>query len=264
MTETDLELLAIQAEGRFDPRGRILDLYGITIACSEQRHALWLGAEVPDALASELAFTFDQTRASTDPAEVPAALEPCRRILEADGASLLRCGGPSFLIDERARFDSPVRIERSDRWNGQALRNANPGNWEPVEWNELLDGLLGPWAIAVEGEVVASICHTPGPVRARAAECGVWTHPAFRGRGYAAAVTSEWAAMMRPSARHLFYSTDAENLSSQSVARRLSLRPLGWLWRLGRATQHEQVHPLSTLRRQASLHAPLRPAGSAA
>jgi predicted GNAT family acetyltransferase len=41
--------------------------------------------------------------------------------------------------------------------------------------------------MATEAERVVSICHTPRPVTARAAECGVWTHPAVRGRGYGAA-----------------------------------------------------------------------------
>ncbi len=105
--------------------------------------------------------------------------------------------------------------------------------------------------MAIEGELVLSICHTPGPVTARGAECGVWTHPAFRGRGYAAAVASAWAAIMRSSGRYLFYSTDAENLSSQRVARRLSLRSLGWTWRLGLAPDQEEdrLHPLSSRRR---------------
>jgi hypothetical protein len=57
---------------------------------------------------------------------------------------------------------------------------------------------------------------------------------------------------MRPSGRYLFYSTDAENLSSQRVARRLNLRALGWMWRLGRGRRDDdnRVHPLSTLRQQ--------------
>ena len=104
--------------------------------------------------------------------------------------------------------------------------------------------------MAVQGEIVVSICHTPKPLTARAAECGVWTRPGFRGRGHAAAVTSAWADVLRPSGRHLFYSTEARNLSSQRVTRRLNLRLLGWTWRLGRTRDDQDggVHPLSTLR----------------
>jgi hypothetical protein len=55
----DLELLTIQAEGAFDHRGRVVGWYGVTIACSADGQALWIGADVPDALANELAATFD-------------------------------------------------------------------------------------------------------------------------------------------------------------------------------------------------------------
>jgi hypothetical protein len=244
---TELELLKIQAEGSFDRRGRVIGLRGVTIACAVEGRALFIGAEVPDALASELTSTFERAPAPARPSDPPPALERCQRILEADGPPLVRSAGPSFLVGEQARFVSGVHIERSDSSSGAALRRANPGNWHPVEWDELLDGRLGPWAIATDGERVLSICHTPGPVRSRAAECGVWTDAAFRGRGHAAAVTSEWAAMMRPSGCWLFYSTDAENRSSQRVAERLQLRPLGWTWRLGRAVERDPVHPLSSI-----------------
>lgn len=191
---------------------------GITVACSSDgQWAIWPGAEV---------------------------VEP--------SAALQWSGGPSYLIGDDARFDSTVHIERSDASRGERLRASNPGNWEPLEWDELLDGTLGPWAIATDGDVVIAICHTPHPMTARAAEAGVWTRPEFRGRGYAAAVTSAWAEIVRPSGRHLFYSTDGANRSSQAVARRLNLRPLGWTWRLAapRDAKAARVHPLSSLRAQ--------------
>ena len=190
---------------------------GVTVACSSDgQWALWPGAQVPLA-SGDLQWT----------------------------------GGPSYLIEPGTHFATTVHIERSDTSNGERLRAANPGNWEPIEWDELLDGRLGPWAIATEAALVVSICHTPRPMMARAAECGVWTHPDSRGRGHAAAVTSAWAEIVRPSERHLFYSTDAANQSSQAVARRLSLRPLGWTWCLDVA-RSSNVHPLSTLRRTRS------------
>ncbi len=246
----DLELLTIQAEGAFDHRGRVVGWYGVTIPCSAAGQALWIGADVPDALASELAATFDPAPAWMVPAQPPPALEVCRRLLDGGGRALPCSGGPSFLIEAAPQLGSGLRIERSDASTEDVLRNANPGNWHPVEWDELLDGCLGPWAMAIEGGRIVSICHTPVPVTARGAECGVWTDPASRGRGYAAAVVSEWAAILRSSGRSLFYSTHADNLSSQRLAGRLQLRPLGWTWRFGRATRDEDdgVHPLCTLR----------------
>lgn len=242
----------MQAEGSFDPRGRVIGLHGITIACTRDHQALWIGADLADGLAIELISAFDHAGPSIDPIAPPPALVPCRRILETGGRSLREKAGPNFVFTEDVQFRSELVIERSGASTGDGLRTANPGNWHPVEWDELLDGRLGPWAMALDGGRVASICHTPGPVSARVAECGVWTHPAFRGRGYAAAVTSAWAAIMRPSGRTLFYSTDAENRSSQRVAERLHLRPIGWTWRLGLAPDHEDpgIHPLSALRRR--------------
>jgi RimJ/RimL family protein N-acetyltransferase len=255
---SELELLRLQAEGSLDERGRVAGLYGIKVACCDSGEAVWIGDEVPEAMAGELL----QILARTQP---PAALDQCAQIL---GRPLRSSGGPSYLISEpsgarrvaaasqwraacllsieESKFETSFVVERSDR--SSAFRGANPGNWHPIEWNELLDGRLGPWTMALEGERVVSLCHTPGPMTPRAAECGVWTDPAVRGRGSAAAVTSEWAAMLRPTGRHLFYSTDSENLSSQRVAQRLNLRPLGWIWRLG--PELDKVHPLSALRRQ--------------
>lgn len=235
MFANELELLAIQSEGS------IAGWYGVKIASSPAGQALWIGADVPDALATELAATFD-------PDQEPAvSLAHCQQLLD-DGRALTSAAGPSYLID--AVPPSPLHVERSDAPLLPALRDANPGNWHPVEWNELLDGTLGPWAIALDHGLVVSICHTPVPLTARGAECGVWTAPPFRGRGYAAAVVAEWAAILKPSGRHLFYSTRADNYSSQRVAQRLQLRLLGWTWRVGAETDDDTnaVHPLCSLR----------------
>ncbi|WP_285705441.1 GNAT family N-acetyltransferase [Microtetraspora sp. NBRC 16547] len=109
-----------------------------------------------------------------------------------------------------------------------------PGNWEPEEWEELVGGGEGaPWSMIIEGDQVVSICHTPRRTSA-GAEAGTWTSPAFRGRGYAAATTAAWADLLSTECPHLFYSTSADNHSSQRVAERLGLRHIGWLWKLTR------------------------------
>jgi RimJ/RimL family protein N-acetyltransferase len=246
---TDLELLRIWAERSFDGRGRRTGTYGVTVACTPQRQLLWIGDQVPDALAQELESAFAAAAVTTSPDVQPPALERCRQLLEAAGP--LHCeAGPTFVFPDDLDFRLEVPVVRSDAQEPGALRNANPGNWGAVEWDELLEGRLGPWAMIVEKEVAVSICHTPGPVTARAAECGVWTHPGFRGRGYGAAVTGDWAAIMRRPGRHLFYSTSATNLSSQRVALRLGLRSLGWTWRLQllMGDEEDRVHPLCSVR----------------
>ncbi|KAJ6445371.1 acetyltransferase (GNAT) domain-containing protein [Purpureocillium lavendulum] len=97
-----------------------------------------------------------------------------------------------------------------------------PGNWEPGEWADLTAGALGPWAMAVvaadadaalgaagdwhvrdSDEVSSSSVTRMTPVSicfcARrtpsAAEAGIWTHPAHRGRRIAPAVVAAWAGL---------------------------------------------------------------------
>lgn len=270
----DLELLTIQAEGALDPAGRLAGRYGVTIACVPGEQALWIGAEVPDDTAAELAAAFAIAGPARDPAQPPPALGHCRRILEASrsvepmacaprpadgaagaparqGAALEQHAGPSFVFPGSVPSIPGVRVERCDHPPHAALRDANPGNWLPVEWDELLAGRLGPWTMVLDGDRAVSICHTPRALTPRSAECGVWTQPGARGRGYAAATAAAWAAILRPTGRSLFYSTDAENRSSQRVAERLQLRPIGWTWRLWAAEPEvESVHPLSALRRR--------------
>jgi hypothetical protein len=152
-----------------------------------------------------------------------------------DGAlSVAARSGPSYQVEDSVAFPATARLVRSDASQVDELRGANPGNWAADEWQDLLAGRLGPWVMATHDSRVISICHTP-VFNARAAEAGVWTHPECRGCGHAAATTAEWAALMRPTRRLLFYSTSYSNRSSQSVAARLHLRPIGWIWQLERA-----------------------------
>ena len=186
-----------------------------------------------------------------DPSEPPPALAACERILARVDGELTRSSGPSYVIPDDTESAVDTTIARSDGADTEALRGANPGNWHPIEWSELLDGKLGPWTVITNGERAISICHTPGALTKRAGECGVWTDPRYRGRGYAAATVAAWVPLVRAPGRHLFYSTDADNLSSQRVAHRLNLLEIGWTWRLHRPRggEAEKLHPLCSLRK---------------
>ncbi len=155
-----------------------------------------------------------------------------------------------YLVETPPSIAIDALIVRSDRSQPGWLPRCNPGGWHPVEWIELLAGSLGPWTMVVAERRVLSICHTPRPLTARTAEAGTWTAPDVRGRGYAAAATAEWAALLRPSGRHLFYATRIDNHSSQRVAQRLNARWLGWSWELRDPTvrRGSNAHPLSDLR----------------
>lgn len=88
-----------------------------------------------------------------------------------------------------------------------------------------------PWCVALHDAEIASIAFAAriGPA---GAEAGVFTFPAFRRRGFAAAVTAGWASHPSLAGRALFYSTDRANVASQGVAGRLGLRCIGASLRL--------------------------------
>jgi RimJ/RimL family protein N-acetyltransferase len=232
---TDLELFEANAEMRMDDRRRLAGVCGITIAAARDGQVLFVGSEVSDTLVPALFDAVDTSPLASAPDVEPPALVACREILEPCYAPLALNAGPYYLIEPHIRMETRTRIVRSDTSPGERPRHLNPGNWSQEAWDKLLDGVLGPWAMAIVDEKVVSICHTPPRMTERAAECGVWTHPDYRGRGYAAEVTATWADILRPSGRYLFYSTDAQNLSSQRVAARLRLRQIGWTWNLARA-----------------------------
>jgi hypothetical protein len=107
----------------------------------------------------------------------PKQLERWRVVLEEalDAAVRLAPGsGPSCLIEPGVSFRTNAELVTSDTYDPWPLRGANPGNWAAGEWQELLDGRLGPWVMARHGERVISICHT-ALLNDHAAEVGVWT-----------------------------------------------------------------------------------------
>ncbi|MFI7610236.1 GNAT family N-acetyltransferase [Nonomuraea terrae] len=132
------------------------------------------------------------------------------------------------------QLDLSTAVLRSDNLNdAQRVGPMRPSNWQLEEWEELIGGGAGaPWSMIVDSDQVVSICHTPSRTSA-GAEAGTWTAQPFRGRGYAAATTAAWVDLLSR-CPFLFYSTSADNRSSQRVAERLGLRNIGWLWKLTR------------------------------
>ncbi|HJW41797.1 MAG TPA: hypothetical protein VJ476_11285 [Rhizomicrobium sp.] len=83
-----------------------------------------------------------------------------------------------------------------------------------------------PLFAAIEGDHAVAVCATVNASR-RAHSAGVETVPAYRGRGFAGRAVAGWANAVRALGCTPFYATTFDNISSQLVARRLNLSPVG-------------------------------------
>jgi len=99
--------------------------------------------------------------------------------------------------------------------------------WLVLEWNP-----RQPVAAVIEQGIAVAVCFC-ARITTRAAEAGVETVPMFRGRGYAAAAVSTWAAEIRRRGLLPLYSTSWHNLASQGVARKLGMQLYGEDWSIG-------------------------------
>jgi len=238
---TDAELIEIEIATLWkrDARGRLTQdgerngrpAPHLVIAAATDGHRVAIGAAVSDAVAAELRALIDGQSSAIDPSTPPASIVRCMQLLEPVVGTLELSSGPSYWIPPATRYATAAEIVRSDGGGIEPLRRLPPDGWSTEEWRDLMDGALGPWAAAVAEGHVVSLCHS-ARLTDRGAEAGVWTAPGHRGKGLAATVTSAWSCLFDRDERHLFYSTSADNLSSQNVTRRLSLRPIGWIWKL--------------------------------
>jgi RimJ/RimL family protein N-acetyltransferase len=208
-----------------DSRGRVLASHHLVAGVTPDEVVVRYGAEEPDELVERLA--------AVDRTDARSFLAECQRLLDERYGSTVLNSGPGYLIPDGLTYDTDAELVDSTAPRPLPC----PDTWELDEWSELLAGNLGPWAVALQDGVVAAVAHTPAAIE-RAAEVGIWTDPDFRGRGLGAATTARWARVAN--GRTLFYSTSADNLSSQRVAARLGLEQLGWLWKISRPDEADR------------------------
>ncbi|TYB61012.1 GNAT family N-acetyltransferase [Nonomuraea sp. PA05] len=227
----DIDLLRIElgVVWRLDERGRLPGPEDMVIAVASDGITAAVSSAVPDELATRLLslVTPPSPPALSTP---PDVLGACRELLGGERVSVT--GGPTYLVTPPLRPSVAANVLRSDSAEHVRLARSlpRPSSWEPDEWDKLTTCSAGtPWAMVAEDGQVVSICHS-ARLTSLGAEAGTWTSPPYRGRGYAAATTAAWAGMLQGVA--VFYSTSADNHSSQRVAQRLGLRPLGWFWHL--------------------------------
>ena len=151
----------------------------------------------------------------------PRNLGAFREVLRADRELPAIGAGPAYRFPDELPVPANVtRITRANvhllrRWLGWDLDASAP---------EVEEG--GPRLAAIEDGAAVSICFC-ARLTARAAEAGVETVEAYRGRGYAPAVVAAWAHAVREMGRIPLYSTAWDNLASRAVARKLGLIQYG-------------------------------------
>jgi hypothetical protein len=140
--------------------------------------------------------------------------------------------GPEVVFDlpHGLRCEHSATIVRADTAEGDELLGRLVEKGLPQSLLDAgflsLEDLWWPWCVALEGRNIASIAFSPR-LSERSAEIGVFTFPAFRSRGLAAAVTAGWSALESLSGRAMIYSTRTANRASRNVAARLGLCSIG-------------------------------------
>jgi len=129
-------------------------------------------------------------------------------------------GGPCFTFPEALAHPTDVVLVEDER-----LLERNFRGWVP---GEIAAGRSPVLAIVEDGNPV-SVCFCARRSDS-AAEAGLETAQAFRGRGFGSRVTTAWALAIRATGRVPLYSTAWTNHASLSVARKMGLVEYASTW----------------------------------
>ena len=123
--------------------------------------------------------------------------------------------GPAFEFPEQLRpIDDAIAV------HDEALLDVHFSGWVHGE----IDAGRSPVMAVYEKDHPVSICFCARR-SSTAAEAGIETAVAYRGRGYAPRVATAWAAAVRAAGLIPIYSANWENHASLAVARKLGLVP---------------------------------------
>lgn len=174
-------------------------------------------ADVPDDLAAELDNIAREESPASDLRDPPKYAE---RYISLVGGCV--CSGPAFTFPEQTTQPAGVVAIEDEH-----LLERNFRGWVP---GEIAAG-RSPVVAVIEDGYPVSICFCARRTDF-AAEAGLETAEAFRGRGYGPRATAAWALAVRASGRTPLYSTSWINAASLSVARKLGLVPYASDWSL--------------------------------
>jgi hypothetical protein len=144
--------------------------------------------------------------------------------VEVDGPEIV------FRLPNGLGVDHAATLVQSDTAEGERLltrltREGLPKSLIHAGFVSLGD-FWWPWCVAMQGDDIAAMAFTPR-LGETGAEIGVFTFPAYRSRGFAAAATAGWSSLASLECHDLIYSTRLANRSSRLVAERLGLHAIG-------------------------------------
>lgn len=174
-------------------------------------------ADVPKGIAEELDGLARMEPPVADFRDAPVHAERYRTLVGGEVYA-----GPAFSF--------PKTIEQPDATahvNALPLLACHFSGWTAAE----MAGRAPIVAVVEDGHAV-SVCFCARRSE-KAAEAGLETAEAFRGRGVGTQMTAAWALAVRASGRVPLYSTSWENGASLAVARRLGLVAYACGWSLG-------------------------------
>ncbi len=166
----------------------------------------------------------------SDPELRPACLPELTALLSREAPVEVMGSAVIHTLPRGLVFATSARIVRSETEPGDRLLARLARDGMPPDLTEA--GFIGvgdfwaPWCVALEDGRIAAMAFAARTGRWGAA-IGVYTFPAFRGRGLAAAVTADWANLPGLAGRALFYSALFANTSSLRVIERLGLPRVG-------------------------------------
>jgi hypothetical protein len=200
-----------------------------TLVKSQEACAWAVRADVPPAVAKELNELAQDEPPALDPRQAPVYSRRYISLLEGripanelSERKTVESDGPAFEFpDSLVQFSDVVIIE------DERLLNRNFTGWIPGE----IEAGRSPVLAIVENGYPVSVCFCARRSEI-AAEAGVATAEAYRGKGFGPRVTAAWALAVRGSGRIPLYSTSWANHASLAVAKKLNLLPYASSWAL--------------------------------
>lgn len=206
------------------PRGPL-----VAVSKSLQACALAVRADIPPAIANEIDRLSQLETSPLDLQQGPTQSHRYIALLisritpnQASVRKTIESDGPAFEFPDKLIQRSDVVVIEDEQ-----LLNRNFSGWVPGE----IEAGRAPVIAVVEDGYPVSVCFCARRSDT-AAEAGVETAEAYRGRGYGSRVTAAWALAVRNSGRVPLYSTTWSNKASLAVARKLNLMMYANSWAL--------------------------------